>query len=134
MRPQTMPPQQWFAHAPMAMQIEIQTRDNITFVTLDGDIDASTAPQVQGQVLPLAKSQSQILMEMSKVPYMSSAGLRMLLSTYRQVTAKEGKLVLVGVSEELLETMALTGFLDFIKTVETCEEGINWLQSDSIKN
>ncbi len=113
------------------MQIDIQTRDNITFITLDGDIDASTAPQVQGQVLPLATPQSSILMDMKKVPYMSSAGLRMLLSTYRQVTAKDGKLVLVGVSEELIETMALTGFLDFIKTTDTCEEGIDWLRSGS---
>ena len=110
------------------MQIEIQSRDEITLITLDGDIDASSAPQVQEQVLPLAQPHRKILMDMRNVSYMSSAGLRMLLATYRQVTAKEGKLVLAGLSEELLETLMLTGFLGFLTTVETCEEGIDWLR------
>ena len=45
--------------------------------------------------------------------YMSSAGLRMLLVIYRTIVGQGGKVVLVGLSEELQDTMALTGFLDF---------------------
>jgi anti-sigma B factor antagonist len=61
---------------------------------------------------------------MSKVPYMSSAGLRTLLSLYRQTTKEEGKLVLVGLSEELVDTMSVTGFLDFFIAKTTQEEGL----------
>jgi anti-sigma B factor antagonist len=65
---------------------------------------------------------------MTEVPYMSSAGLRTLLSTYRQVTAKNGKLILVGLSEEIQDTMTVTGFLNFFKTSETVEEAVKALQ------
>ncbi len=108
----------------MAIEINIKTVEEIKVVELSGDIDANTAPDVQKQVVPLAEPGSKILMDMTNVPYMSSAGLRMLLSLYRQTQAKEGKLVLVGLSEELQDTMSVTGFLDLFITAETVESGI----------
>ncbi len=108
----------------MAIEINIKTVEEVKVVELSGDIDANTAPDVQKEVVPLAVSNSKILMDMTNVPYMSSAGLRMLLSLYRQTQAKEGKLVLVGLSEELQDTMSVTGFLDLFITAETVESGI----------
>ena len=111
----------------MAIEINIKTVEEIQIVELNGDIDANTAPDVQKQVVPLAEPGSKILMDMTQVPYMSSAGLRMLLSLYRQAEAKKGKVVLVGLSEELQDTMSVTGFLDFFTTVEKVEEGMEKL-------
>ena len=68
-------------------------------------------------------------MDMTQVQYMSSAGLRMLLSMYRQTQGKEGKLVLVGLSEELQDTMSVTGFLDFFTISETVDAGLTALKS-----
>jgi anti-sigma B factor antagonist len=51
----------------------------------------------------------------------------MLLSLYRQTTAKEGKLVLVGLTEDIQDTMSVTGFLDFFTTRETLESGLEAL-------
>ncbi|MFQ3679145.1 MAG: anti-sigma factor antagonist [Pseudanabaenaceae cyanobacterium] len=110
------------------MEIRTETTDSITVVSLQGDIDASTAPQVQETVLPLVTPGSKLLMDMSGVPYLSSAGLRALLSLYRQVSAKDGKLVLVGLSEEIADTMSITGFLDFFAARATVAEGLQFLQ------
>ncbi|NEQ38337.1 MAG: anti-sigma factor antagonist [Okeania sp. SIO3I5] len=110
------------------MEINIKTVEEIKVVELNGDIDANTAPDVQKQVVPLAEPDSKILMDMTQVPYMSSAGLRMLLSLYRQAESKKGKVVLVGLSEELQDTMSVTGFLDFFTTVEKVEEGMEKLK------
>lgn len=107
----------------MAIEINIKTEEKIKVVELSGDIDASTAPDIQEQVIPLAETGSRILMDMTKVPYMSSAGLRMLLSLHRQTNAKEGRTVLVGLCEELQDTMSVTGFLDFLTTAETVDQG-----------
>jgi anti-sigma B factor antagonist len=109
------------------MEIDIKTIDQVTVIALAGDIDANTAPAVQDKVLPIAESSPKILLDMFKVPYMSSAGLRMLLSLYRQVTAKDGKLVLVGLSEEIRDTMSITGFLDFFTTRDTVDAGLEVL-------
>lgn len=108
----------------MAIEIDIKTVEEIQVVEITGDIDANTAPTVSEKVLPLATPGSKILMDMTGVPYMSSAGLRALLSLYRQTVSKDGKVVLVGLSEELQDTMSVTGFLDFFTTKETVNEGM----------
>ena len=110
------------------MEIHTNSIDDITSVAIQGDIDANTAPKVTEIVLPLVQPQSKILVDMTEVPYMSSAGLRSLLSLYRQTTAKDGKIVLVGLSEDILDTMSVTGFLDFFTVCDTVELGLNSLR------
>ncbi len=110
------------------MSIDTITVDDITVVVMSGDLDASTSPAAQQQLLALTKPGSRILLDMSEVPYMSSAGLRMLLSTYRQVAASGGRIVLVGVVEEIRDTMSVTGFLNFFTIYETVDEGLAALQ------
>jgi anti-sigma B factor antagonist len=109
------------------MEINIKTVQEVSVAELAGEIDANTAPSIQEKILPLAQPGSRILLDMTQVPYMSSAGLRMLLSLYRQTTAKEGKLVLVGLTEDIQDTMSVTGFLDFFTTRETLESGLEAL-------
>jgi len=58
---------------------------------------------------------------------MSSAGLRMLLKLYRSVTGDSGQLVLAGISEEIQDTMEVTGFLQFFTTCSSLEEGLKKL-------
>ena len=109
------------------MDIKIKSQDEITVVELAGDIDAKTAPTVQEKVVPLAEPGSKMLLDLTQVPYMSSAGLRMLLSLYRRASTTEGKVVLVGLSEDIKDTMSVTGFLDFFLTAETLESGLGAL-------
>jgi anti-sigma B factor antagonist len=62
---------------------------------------------------------------------MSSAGLRLLLSMYRQVAAHKGSIALAALSEELKDTMSMTGFLSFFTTHDTTEGGLQAMQSQS---
>jgi anti-sigma B factor antagonist len=111
------------------MEIATNTDGEITIVELNGDIDASTAPKVQELVLPLAQSGKKLLLNMTGVPYMSSAGLRSLLALYRQASTQECKLVLVGLSPEIQDTMSVTGFLGFFTITESVDLGITVLNS-----
>jgi anti-sigma B factor antagonist len=61
---------------------------------------------------------------MSGVEYMSSAGLRMMLSMHRQASTNKGQLVLVGLSEDIKDTMSATGFLGFFTVQDTVEAGL----------
>jgi anti-sigma B factor antagonist len=92
-----------------------------------GEIDSNSAPQAQERILPLAQPGSKILLDMSGVGYMSSAGLRMLLSTYRQVSRQNGSMVLTGLAEEIKDTMSITGFLNFFTIRDTVDEGLQAL-------
>lgn len=99
--------------------------EGIIIAEMSGDIDGSSASKIQSAILDLDQQEggNKILLNMSNVPYMSSAGLRMLLSVSRQIKALEGKLVLVGVSEEIKDVMEMTGFLEFFIVADSIDEG-----------
>ena len=96
----------------------------ITVIRLTGEIDATNAAIVQQKVLPLTTPGCRLILDLSQVGYMSSAGLRMLLSLYRQAAGKQGQVMLVGLSEELTDTMSMTGFLGYFKTEPTLATGL----------
>lgn len=112
---------------PVQGQIGVDTVQLITLIEMAGDIDSNTAPLVQEQVLPLVLPGLKILVDMTNVAYMSSAGLRLLLSLSRQISSKEGELVLVGLAEEIKDVMSMTGFLDFFKISDTLNSGLEAL-------
>lgn len=109
------------------MDVHIKNIGDITVVALSGELDGKTAPIAQNEVLPLALPGCKLLVDMSEVPYMSSAGLRMMLLIYRQVSANNGESVLVGLSEELKDTMEVTGFLDYFEVRDSYEDGLEAL-------
>ncbi len=106
------------------MEINIKTLEQVTVVELTGDIDSKSAPDAQAQILPLIQPSCKVVLDMSRLEYMSSAGLRMMLSMHRQATSNKGQLVLVGLSEEISDTMSATGFLNFFTIQDTVEAGL----------
>jgi len=111
------------------IEIKVETREQVSVVELAGEIDATSAAQVQQSVLPLASrpGDCKIILDLTRVAYMSSAGLRMLLSVYRSVSAKQGRVVLAGLSEELRDTMSMTGFLGYFTLADSLEAGLQAL-------
>jgi anti-sigma B factor antagonist len=99
----------------------------VKIVEINGDIDGKTAPQVQGEVLPLVTANSVLLFDLTQVPYMSSAGLRVLLSLHRKIATEDGKLVLVGVAQEIQDTMSITGFINFFTLSSNIDEALSTL-------
>jgi anti-sigma B factor antagonist len=106
------------------MKIDVKKTGDATVVALEGDIDANTASAVQQQVQALAVPGCRVALDMTEVGYMSSAGLRMLLSTYRQISGNKGKVVLVGLAESIRDTMSNTGFLSFFETHDDLSAGL----------
>lgn len=109
------------------MQINISTAGEVTVVEIIGEIEASAAAQIQEKVLALVKPGLKLLMDMTDVSFMSSAGLRLLLLLYRQVTGQGGQMVLVGLSDEIQDTMSATGFLSFFTIQNTVDAGLGIL-------
>jgi anti-sigma B factor antagonist len=109
------------------MEINVKSSGQVTVVEMAGDIDSNTAPQAHERILPLVQPAAKLLLDMSDVEYMSSAGLRMLLSMYRQVSRQNGGIVLVRLAEEIKDTMSVTGFLNFFTIRDTLDEGLKAL-------
>lgn len=110
------------------MELRTETVNDITVVTIAGDIDSSSAAGAQEQILPLAGPGIRLLLDLTDVGYMSSAGLRMLLSLYRRMLGQEGRVALVGLSEEIKDTMSVTGFLSFFTVCDNRADGLRELE------
>lgn len=109
------------------MEIYIDSVGPVDVVALVGDLDGSSAPQAQGQILPLITHQARILLDMTDLEFMSSAGARMLLLIYRQITQNSGQVVLAGLSEAIADMLSATGFLDYFQVVATVDDGLGVL-------
>ena len=112
----------------MDMEINTKTLKDVTVVEVIGDIDGKTAPQVQDAVKAAFQAGGKLLLDLTKVPYMSSAGLRMMVGVFRLVSGGNGKMALVGVNDEIKETMDVTGFLSYFTIYATLDEGVEALQ------
>jgi len=103
------------------MEIKIHQDGDVAVAVVSGEIDSKTAGAAQAELLPLIEKSAKAVLDLKQVTFMSSAGLRMLLLLYRQATAHEGKVALVGLSDEIKDTMSMTGFLNFFRVAETLE-------------
>ena len=102
--------------------VEISQRAGFSLVTVAGAIDGNTAPEVQARLRPVFDGDGHVVMDLSSVGYLSSAGLRLLLLLYRDFTARRRRLVLAGIAPEIRTVMRHTGFLDFFVLADNVEQ------------
>jgi anti-sigma B factor antagonist len=106
------------------MDINVSSVRGVTVVELVGELTGKSAPEAQQRILEQTKSASRVILEMTRVSFLSSAGLRVLLMVYRSVSGQGGRALLVGLSGEIRNTMSVTGFLDFFVHRDTLDAGL----------
>jgi anti-sigma B factor antagonist len=111
------------------MDISVKATRGVTVVELAGELTWESAPGAQQDILEAALAGGRMILDLSRVSYMSSAGLRLLLVVYRTVAGLGGRVLLVGLSQDLADTMAHTGFFDFFTHHDTLEAGLARLAS-----
>jgi anti-sigma B factor antagonist len=109
-------------------------RDGMLLATINGNIDGQTAPDLQSALMPHIATTSIALFDVTAVPYMSSAGFRLLLLMYRNVALRGGRLAIIGLSDEIRETMEMTGFLDFFLLAASLDEAIAQVQHVAVNH
>ena len=90
-------------------------------------LDASSSKDEQQAILAILDQNKDVILNLSECTYVSSAGLRVMLYTYKVAASNGLNLYLVGVSKEVREVMSITGFEHFFKyfdTVEACQSQI----------
>jgi anti-sigma B factor antagonist len=111
------------------MEVTTSEKEGIAIVAITGEIDSKTAPDAQAQLLPVVEKNHTLIMDMKGLTFMSSAGLRMMLLIYRYATAGNGKVALVGLSEQIKDTMAATGFLNFFVLCDSIDQALTSVRS-----
>ena len=85
-------------------------------IALEGRLDTMTAPDLEAELNASLKDAETLTLDFSKLEYISSAGLRVLLSAHKTMSAKGGMKV-TNVNEIVCEVFEVTGFADIL-TIE----------------
>ena len=85
-------------------------------IELEGRLDTMTAPQLEAELNESMPGAESLILDFSKLDYISSAGLRALLSAYKVMTTKGGMKV-THVNDIVREVFDVTGFSDIL-TIE----------------
>ena len=82
-------------------------------LALEGRLDTTTAPQLEAELKTVLADANAVCFDFEKLEYISSAGLRVLLSVHKQMKGKGG-MELCHVNEAIMEVFDVTGFTDFL--------------------
>ncbi len=98
--------------------MEIVKESNGTALTLKlvGRLDTATAPELESELKNCLDGVQTLTMDLKELEYISSAGLRILLSAQKAMN-KQGAMVVRNVSPIVMEIFDITGFSDFL-TIE----------------
>ena len=93
------------------MEVKILEQNDQKVVVIEGRVDTVTAPDLEMKVSPIWSTPDiTLVFDCEKLEYLSSSGLRIILSAHKQVTAKGGKFILRNLTREVRSGIDLTGF------------------------
>lgn len=95
------------------MTIDKMQKEETVTLKIDGRVDTTTAPALGTAIEELDSSVKKLVLDMSGVVYISSAGLRVLLAAQKKMN-KAGSMKLTGVCESVMEVFEMTGFADIL--------------------
>ncbi len=95
------------------LNITKEQNGGVVFILLEGRLDTSTAPNLEEELKDSLQGISELVFDLSKLEYISSAGLRVLLSAQKTMN-KQGNMVVKNVSNSIMEIFDVTGFSDIL--------------------
>ena len=95
------------------MKITKNMNGNTLEIALEGRLDTTTAPELEQELKASMDSANALTLDFGKLDYISSAGLRVLLSTHKAMS-KKGGMKVTNVNEIVKEVFDVTGFADIL--------------------
>ncbi|MBP5597238.1 MAG: STAS domain-containing protein [Pseudobutyrivibrio sp.] len=93
------------------LNINGEKKGNGLFIELEGRLDTTTAPQLEEKINSDIAGVVELVFDLKNLEYISSAGLRVLLSAQKTMN-KQGSMIVKNPSEEVSEIFEVTGFSD----------------------
>lgn len=93
------------------MTIQKTQEGNTLTLSLEGRLDTMTSPELTAELDNSLDGVKQLLLDFGKVNYISSAGLRVLVTAYKAMEAKKGIMKVINPSTAVQEVLDLTGYV-----------------------
>ena len=111
------------------MDIHEERKDGILVLGLEGRLDAVSSKMFEEKVLALVDGgETRIVIDLSRLDYVSSAGLRVFLVASKRLTPVGGKVVLCSVQEPVKQVFDIVGFYSIFSILNSKDEALNSLR------
>lgn len=98
------------------MKTTLQKLDDKYLVTLDGELDTASASEVSTALQPLYNTGGlDVVIDCSKLEYIASSGLRILISILKGAKSGGSKVTIKGMNEDIMSVFKLTGFINIFE-------------------
>ena len=98
------------------MKITKKQDGSALVIALEGRLDTTTAPELEAELKTCLDGITDLTLDLTNLDYISSAGLRVLLSAHKTMM-KQGQMKVINASEIVKEVFDVTGFADIL-TIE----------------
>jgi anti-anti-sigma factor len=105
------------------MKIESNEETGIVAFIFEGRLDAVSSDDAEADMLKTIAEQGRYLYDLTSLEYISSAGLRALLATTKQIKRNEGRFVMCAPNDNVRHILDISGFASIFPLVKTREEG-----------
>lgn len=95
------------------MTVTIDKNNETTTLKIEGRLDTTTAPELENAINGEGDALKNLVLDFEKVNYISSAGLRVLLTAQKKMNV-QGSMELLNVSEDVMDILEMTGFADIL--------------------
>ena len=95
------------------MNIEKHKIDDTITIKVDGSLDTSTSPMLASEMVEL-DGIKKVVLDFSSLDYISSSGLRILLSVQKRMNKTKGELIVKNIGQTVEDIFEITGFTDIL--------------------
>lgn len=111
----------------VGLQIELEEIEHRVILRLDGRLDVASAPMLERKINNLIEEDHYyLLLDFSRIDYLSSAGMRVLLSAAKKLMSKKGNLILFSISEDVNEVIKMAGFDKILRIFSSEKEALQF--------
>jgi anti-sigma B factor antagonist/stage II sporulation protein AA (anti-sigma F factor antagonist) len=107
------------------VSIKEEVKEDVLVLRIQGRLDAVSSPTAERKVFEsINNGQHRLLLDFSEVDYLSSAGMRMLLSVTKKLKTLSGQLVLCSITSNVMDVLKMSGFDHVLELVQNEEEAL----------
>lgn len=107
------------------MNITIDKAGETNIVAIQGRLDTTNYGELEHHLSSLTENGEKIiLLDLAKLEYISSSGLRILLMFLKKLKASEGRFMLCGLSADIKEIFEISGFINIFEIFDNREEAL----------
>jgi len=107
------------------MEIIQEKKDNIKIFTVKGRLDSNTSSEFENQIYSaIENGLNRMVFNLEELDYISSAGLRVILKTTKELKQSDGKMVLCSLQDYVTEVFEIAGFDRYLNIEKTMENAL----------